>query len=203
MELCRSTEWSRACTQATSEQTERPTAKVRSTIASEVQRRCSERGAFIGGEQFFDHAPFIPRRLRHFQRQNFLLCNPHESARAARLLDDENTVFVDLRDDTELAREGKIPGSLHVSRGILELALDPTLPYHNPVFSSGQELPVLLCKRRAPGAGGGHGPSVGTDKCRSFGRRGSRLESSLSSDGEMMTGPAAPLVTHRVYLTIR
>src|SRR4051794_5869149 len=23
-------------------------------------------GAFIGGEQFFDHAPLIPRRLRHF-----------------------------------------------------------------------------------------------------------------------------------------
>jgi rhodanese-related sulfurtransferase len=45
-------------------------------------------------------------------------------------------VFVDLRDGTELAREGKIPGSLHVSRGILEFALDPTLPYHNPVFSS-------------------------------------------------------------------
>jgi hypothetical protein len=47
-------------------------------------------------------------------------------------------VFVDLGDDTELAREGKIPGSLHVSRGILEFALDPTLPYHNPVFSSGK-----------------------------------------------------------------
>src|SRR4051795_777103 len=57
---------------------------------------------------------------------------------AVRLLYDKNTVFVDLRDESELAREGTIPGSVHVTRGMLEFALDPTLSYHNPVFSSGK-----------------------------------------------------------------
>lgn len=58
---------------------------------------------------------------------------------AALLLGDPTTVFVDLRDSSELISEGKIPGAVHVNRGMLEFALDPTLPYHNPVFSSGQK----------------------------------------------------------------
>ena len=58
---------------------------------------------------------------------------------AALLLKDPNTVFVDLRDSSELQRDGKIPGAVHVNRGMLEFTLDPTLPYHNPVFSSGKK----------------------------------------------------------------
>src|SRR6476646_12052600 len=57
---------------------------------------------------------------------------------AAALMKDPNTVFVDLRDSAELQRDGKIPGAVHVNRGMLEFTLDPTLPYHNPVFSSGK-----------------------------------------------------------------
>lgn len=56
------------------------------------------------------------------------------------LLEDTDTVFVDLRDSSELQREGKIPGAVHVNRGMLEFVLDPTLPYHNPVFSSGKKV---------------------------------------------------------------
>ncbi len=52
------------------------------------------------------------------------------------LLNDPDTVFIDLRDTSELLRDGKIPGAVHVTRGMLEFALDPTLRYHNPVFSS-------------------------------------------------------------------
>lgn len=59
---------------------------------------------------------------------------------ALALLDDPETVFVDLRDSSELLRDGKIPGAVHVTRGMLEFALDPTLPYHNPVFSSGKKV---------------------------------------------------------------
>ena len=57
---------------------------------------------------------------------------------AVALLKDPETVFVDLRDSSELLRDGKIPGAVHVNRGMLEFTLDPTLPYHNPVFSSGK-----------------------------------------------------------------
>jgi rhodanese-related sulfurtransferase len=63
---------------------------------------------------------------------------------AARLLNDSNTVFVDLRDSAELLRDGKIPGAVHVNRGMLEFTLDPTLPYHNSVFSSGKNF-VFYC----------------------------------------------------------
>lgn len=59
---------------------------------------------------------------------------------AMSLLKDSDTVFVDLRDSSELQRDGKIPGAVHVNRGMLEFVLDPTLPYHNPVFSSGKKI---------------------------------------------------------------
>jgi rhodanese-related sulfurtransferase len=63
---------------------------------------------------------------------------------AVSLVDDKGTVFIDLRDSAELQREGRIPGAVHVNRGMLEFAIDPTLPYHNPVFSSGKKL-ILYC----------------------------------------------------------
>jgi rhodanese-related sulfurtransferase len=59
-------------------------------------------------------------------------------------VDAEDTVFVDLRDSAEVQRDGKIPGSVLVNRGMLEFALDPTLPYHNPAFSSGKKI-VFYC----------------------------------------------------------
>ena len=64
------------------------------------------------------------------------------------LLQDPNVAFVDIRDSSELQQEGKIPGAVHINRGMLEFALDPTTPYHNPVFSSGKKI-VFYC------AGGG------------------------------------------------
>lgn len=67
-----------------------------------------------------------------------------EPSDALSLLSSADTVFVDLRDSAELQREGKIPGAVHVNRGMLEFALDPTLPYHNPVFSSGKKF-VFYC----------------------------------------------------------
>ncbi len=63
---------------------------------------------------------------------------------AMKMLTDPDTVFVDLRDSSELQKDGKIPGAVHVSRGMLEFALDPSLPYHNPVFSSGKKI-VFYC----------------------------------------------------------
>lgn len=59
---------------------------------------------------------------------------------AVSMLHDANTIFVDLRDSAELQRDGKIPGAVHVNRGMLEFVLDPSLPYHNPVFSSGKSV---------------------------------------------------------------
>jgi rhodanese-related sulfurtransferase len=63
---------------------------------------------------------------------------------AARLLDDENTVFVDIRDVRELNREGRMPGAIHCPRGMLEFWVDPESPYHKDVFSSGKSF-VFFC----------------------------------------------------------
>ena len=64
--------------------------------------------------------------------------------RAQRLLDDENVIFVDIRDVRELEREGMIPNALHAPRGMLEFWVDPDSPYYKPVFGGGKRL-VLYC----------------------------------------------------------
>ncbi len=63
---------------------------------------------------------------------------------ALALANDENTVFVDIRDIRELYKEGRITGSLHAPRGMLEFWVDPDSPYHREVFASGKKL-VLHC----------------------------------------------------------
>jgi rhodanese-related sulfurtransferase len=68
-----------------------------------------------------------------------------DRAVAQALLNDPNVVFVDIRDPRELAREGKIPGAFHATRGMLEFWVDPESPYHKDVFSSGKRL-VFYCQ---------------------------------------------------------
>ncbi|MFB3815796.1 MAG: rhodanese-like domain-containing protein [Terriglobales bacterium] len=70
------------------------------------------------------------------------------AADAQPLLNDPNTVFVDVRDSAELQRDGKIPGAVHANRGMLEFYLDPASPAHMPVFAGGKKL-LFYC------AGGG------------------------------------------------
>jgi len=53
-------------------------------------------------------------------------------------------VFIDLRDVRELWREGKIPGAVHVPRGMLEFWIDPESPYHKPLFTESKRF-VLYC----------------------------------------------------------
>jgi len=53
-------------------------------------------------------------------------------------------LFVDLRDVREVKREGKIPGSYHVPRGMLEFWIDSQSPYHQEALTSADNL-VLYC----------------------------------------------------------
>lgn len=63
---------------------------------------------------------------------------------AQKLLNDENVIFVDIRDVRELEREGMIPNAFHAPRGMLEFWVDPASPYYKPVFGEGKRL-VLYC----------------------------------------------------------
>ena len=67
---------------------------------------------------------------------------------AIQQLHNDDVVFIDLRDLPELERDGKIPGAIHASRGMLEFHVDPESPYYKDVFSSDKQF-MLYC------AGGG------------------------------------------------
>ena len=68
---------------------------------------------------------------------------PIEDAHA--LLDDESTLFVDIREPQEWAREGILPGAYRAPRGMLEFWVDPDSPYFKPVFGE-QKRFVLYCQ---------------------------------------------------------
>jgi len=53
-------------------------------------------------------------------------------------------VIVDVRDQEERAKNGAIPGSHHVSRGMLEFAADPTLPVYKDFFQPDRRI-ILHC----------------------------------------------------------
>lgn len=57
---------------------------------------------------------------------------------------DPATTFIDLRDIRELWREGKIPGAVHVPRGMLEFWIDPESPYHKPLFTEARRF-IFYC----------------------------------------------------------
>ncbi len=57
-----------------------------------------------------------------------------ETSDAISLLDDPNTLFVDLRDVRERQRSGSIPGSFHCPRGMVEFWVDPDSPYFKEIF---------------------------------------------------------------------
>jgi rhodanese-related sulfurtransferase len=59
-------------------------------------------------------------------------------------LDDDDVVFVDIRDIRELWRDGAIPGAVHAPRGMLEFWVDPESPYARDVFQSGKRF-LFFC----------------------------------------------------------
>jgi len=64
--------------------------------------------------------------------------------KAEALIEDDGTVFVDIRDIRELQREGKLPGATHAPRGMLEFWVDPDSPYHRDVFAQDKKY-VFYC----------------------------------------------------------
>lgn len=60
--------------------------------------------------------------------------------------DQPGVVLIDLRDIRELKREGRIPGSLHIPRGMLEFWIDPQSTYYKPVFDDATEV-ILYCNK--------------------------------------------------------
>jgi rhodanese-related sulfurtransferase len=62
---------------------------------------------------------------------------------AIELIDDENTVFVDVREMSE-AQQGMVPGAVHAPRGMLEFYVDPESPAHKDLFAQDKRF-VFFC----------------------------------------------------------
>jgi rhodanese-related sulfurtransferase len=63
---------------------------------------------------------------------------------AIKLHGNPDVVLVDIRDPRELERDGKVPGALHATRGMLEFWIDPASPYFKPVFGEDKKF-VFFC----------------------------------------------------------
>ena len=55
-----------------------------------------------------------------------------------------NVTLIDLRESEELKQNGRIAGSVHAPRGMLEFYADPSLPYHKPAFNKNKRI-ILHC----------------------------------------------------------
>ena len=59
-------------------------------------------------------------------------------------LDDDEVVLADVRETIERERDGQIPGSVHVPRGLLEFLADPESPLYNDALNPDRRI-ILYC----------------------------------------------------------
>ena len=55
-----------------------------------------------------------------------------------------SALIVDVRDAPEVENSGKVAGSLHISRGMLEFRADPGSPYHDKNFTKDKTI-IVYC----------------------------------------------------------
>ena len=65
-------------------------------------------------------------------------------AQAQDMVAQGNTLIVDVRDALEVEKSGKIAGSVHHSRGMLEFRADPDSPYYDKNFTKDKSI-IVYC----------------------------------------------------------
>jgi rhodanese-related sulfurtransferase len=75
-------------------------------------------------------------------------------AQAQGMIAKGNTLVVDVRDAPEVEKSGKIAGSVHISRGMLEFRADAETPYHDENFTKDKTV-ILYCASGGRSALGG------------------------------------------------
>ncbi|MEL6451858.1 MAG: rhodanese-like domain-containing protein [Pseudomonadota bacterium] len=68
-----------------------------------------------------------------------------ETADAIQMVEEPETVIVDIRDIRERQRSGFIPGSVHAPRGMIEFWVDPDSPYFKEVFGQPGKTYLFHC----------------------------------------------------------
>ena len=66
------------------------------------------------------------------------------ASEAVKLFGRDDVVLVDLRDPRERERDGKVPGTFNVTRGMLEFWIDPESPYYKEKFGEDKKF-VFFC----------------------------------------------------------
>jgi rhodanese-related sulfurtransferase len=67
---------------------------------------------------------------------------PRVSAEDARRLMQQGAVVIDVRDAPEVENTGKVAGSMHISRGMLEFRADPDSPFYDKHLA--KDRPVIV-----------------------------------------------------------
>ena len=57
----------------------------------------------------------------------------------------DSVLFLDIREGEELVKDGKIPGALHIPRGMLEFMIDPTSSMHNDALRP-ERMIIVYCE---------------------------------------------------------
>ena len=65
--------------------------------------------------------------------------NEIDAKDAIKFFNDENVIFIDIRDIRERQKLGFIPGSFHAPRGMLEFWIDPESPYFKDIFNTNKK----------------------------------------------------------------
>ena len=97
-------------------------------------------------------------------------------AEAMKVHGQPGVTFIDIRDPRELWRDGTIPGAINVTRGMLEMWIDPGEPLRQGLFPDRQQVRLLLRRRLAVGARHQDGAGYGADAGRASRGRLRRLE---------------------------
>jgi len=63
------------------------------------------------------------------------------------LYQDANVTMIDVRDIREIWREGRIPGSYHMPRGMTEFWVDQTSPYFKDMFLAEDQQFIFYCNK--------------------------------------------------------
>ena len=81
----------------------------------------------------------LKKTVKNMVAEAKLKINEIEAKEAIKLFNDENVVFIDIRDIRERQKLGFIPGSFHAPRGMLEFWIDPESPYFKDIFNTNKK----------------------------------------------------------------
>jgi len=81
----------------------------------------------------------LKKTVKNMVAEAKLKINEIDAKEAIKLFNDENVIFIDIRDIRERQKLGFIPGSFHAPRGMLEFWVDPESPYFKDIFNTNKK----------------------------------------------------------------